>query len=184
MPLVDRTFAPSDCFAEIRPRGHDKQLSPPIDSMQSDIRFTSDISIERKAPNMWNGDEFSSLVAAQTSWTLEKRGDCLEIVNDEGLSALIFGGERQILVETALFPASSVLDKASLDDLILRSHHLVPLSTVSISKIGTEDFYVAFGALSTESQASVVLEEVETLFENTGEFLELYGEFLKSEDVA
>jgi len=133
---------------------------------------------------MWNSATFSSLVQSQTSWKLETKGDCLELTNEDGLSAYLYGGEQQILVETALFRTSSVSDVAALNDLILRSHHLVPLSTVSIKKIGDEDYYVAFGALSTESQASHVLEEVATLFENTGEFLELYGEYLKDEDAA
>jgi len=83
-----------------------------------------------------------------------------------------------------LFPASNVSDAAGLNDLILRSHQLVPLSTICINSIGGEDYYVAFGALSVESAEAVVVEEIETLLANVTEFLDLYSDYLTEEAVA
>ena len=130
---------------------------------------------------IWSNDTLKALAASQLSWVVDAEGDCLSITNDEGLDAFIYVGDRQILAETALFPAAKITDKATLNDLILRTHHLLPLTTICISKIGGEDYYAAFGSLSVESKESVVVEEIETLFANVGEFLELYKEHLNGE---
>ena len=70
-------------------------------------------------------------------------------------------GEQQIIAETTLFPAAEVADKATMNDLILRTHHLLPLTTICINTIGGEDFYAAFGSLSVDSKGSVIIEEIE-----------------------
>lgn len=131
----------------------------------------------------WNTATLQVLAEAQSSWIVEAEGDCLTISNDEGIDIFAYVAGQQILVETALFPAESVSNKPELNDLILRSHQLVPLTTLGIKPIGDADYYVAFGALSIESKGSVVIEEVETLFENVSEFLDLYAEYLNLEMV-
>lgn len=131
----------------------------------------------------WNKDSLLALVQAHPDWVVEPEGDCLNIANDEGIDVFVYAGNKQILVETALFAASSVKDKDGLNNLILKSHQLVPLSTIGLKQIGDEDYYVAFGALSTDSKDSVVIEEIETLFENVTEFLDLYSEYLGVEIV-
>ncbi len=132
----------------------------------------------------WSKDSLKALAEAQSDWVVEAEGDCLAISNDEGIDAFVYVGNQQIVVETALFPASSVSDQNALNALILRTHQLVPLTTVCLSQIGGEEYYVAFGALSVDSKDSVVIEEVEMLFENTSEFLDLYNELLDMEAVA
>ena len=132
----------------------------------------------------WNNDTLKELAQSQSSWVVDAEGDCLTISNDEGIDAFIYVGESQIIAETALFPAAKVTDKALMNDLILRTHHLLPLTTICINKIGGEDYYVAFGSLSIDSKDSVIVEEIETLFANVGEFLELYNEHLTEEAAA
>ena len=132
----------------------------------------------------WNNDKLKELADSQQSWEVAAKGDCLDITSDDGINAYIYVGEQQIIAETILFPASQVTDKAAMNDLILRTHNLLPLTTICINKIGGEDFYAAFGSLSVDSKGSVVIEEIETLFANFGEFLELYREFLTEETVA
>ena len=127
---------------------------------------------------IWNNVKLKALAESQPAWVTEVEGDCLRISNDEGIDAFIYAGDQQILAETALFPAANVADTAMLNDLILRTHHLLPLTTICINKIGNEDYYVAFGSVSVDSKDSVIVEEIETLFANVDEFLELYNEHL------
>ena len=131
----------------------------------------------------WNKDTLLALIEAQPDWVVESEGECLNISNDEGIDVFVYAGNQQILVETALFSTASVKDKNALNDLILHSHQLVPLTSICINKIGDDEYYVAFGALSTDSKESVVLEEIEALFNNVTEFLDLYSDYLNAEIV-
>jgi len=124
-------------------------------------------------------DHILSLMNEQINFTAEIEGDCISISNDEGVDAFLVVGEQQIVVETIMFPVSAVKDTAALDHEILRTHRLVPLSTLAVSNIGDDEYYVAFGALSVDSKDEVIVEEVEALFANVPEFLELYSEHLK-----
>lgn len=133
---------------------------------------------------IWSNDTLKQIAESQMSWVVDKKGDCLSITNDDELEAYVYIGEQQIIVETTLFPANKITDKATMNDLILRTHHLLPLTTICINTIGGEDFYTAFGALSVDSKGSVIVEEVETLFANVGEFLELYKDHLIKENAA
>lgn len=126
----------------------------------------------------WTHETLKTLVEQQVGWVAESESNCLSISNDEGIDAFVYVGEEQIVVEAVLFPLSSVDNPVALNDLILRTHQLLPLTTVSIQAIDGEDYYVAFGALSAGSDEAVVIEEVETLFANVDEFLTLYSEHL------
>lgn len=130
---------------------------------------------------IWNNDTLKTLTESQSSWVVEAEGDCLSISNDEGINAFIYVGDKQIIAETTLFPAAKVTSKATMNDLILRTHHLLPLTTICINTIDGEDYYTAFGSLSVDSKDSVIIEEIETLFANVEEFLELYNEHLTEE---
>lgn len=129
----------------------------------------------------WSNETLKTLAESQSAWVVESEGDCLSISNDEGIDAFVYLGSRQISVEAALFPAAAVTDTAALNELVLRSHNLLPLTAICINDIAGEEYYVAFGALSVDSKDSVIVEEIETLFANVGEFLELYSEHLHGE---
>ncbi len=129
-------------------------------------------------------DSLKLLVESQQDWVVETEGDCLSLSNDEGIDAFAYVGDQQIIIESALFSADSVADKAALNDLILRTHQLLSLTAISIKKIDGQDYYIAFGALSSDSKDSVIIQEIETLFSNINDFLDLYGEYLKQESIA
>ena len=129
----------------------------------------------------WTFDGIKTLLETQNLWVVEAEGDCLSISNDEGVDAFLYAGEQQIIVETPLFAKQDVTNPAELNDLILRTHQLLPLTTIGIKEINGEDFYIAFGSLSADSKDTVLIEEVETLFLNVGEFIELYAQFLNTE---
>lgn len=131
----------------------------------------------------WNKDTLLKLIENHPNWLAKSEGECLNISNDEGIDVFLYVGNQQILVETALFPTASVKDKNALNDLILRSHQLVALTSIGINKIGDDEYYVAFGALSTDSKDSVIVEEIETLFNNVAEFLDLYSDHLNLENM-
>ncbi len=133
---------------------------------------------------IWNNETLKELAESQATWVVDTKGDCLCITSDDGINAFIYAGEQQVIAEATLFPADMVANKATLNDLILRTHNLLPLTTVCINMIGDEEFYVAFGSLSIDSKGSVIVEEIETLFANVGEFLELYKDHLNEEAAA
>lgn len=129
----------------------------------------------------WTNSDLAALAEHHPHWVVESTGDCLTLSNDEGIDAFIYAGDRQIVVETILFPADSVSDTAALNELILRTHQLIPLSTVGLSHLNGQDYYVAFGSLSVDSKETVVIEEIESLFANVTDFLDLYADHLKEE---
>lgn len=61
----------------------------------------------------------------------------------------------------------------------MRAHiNMFPLTSIGITNIGDEAYYVAFGSLSSESKAESLLVEVETLFLNVEGMVEFFEEFL------
>jgi uncharacterized protein YjfI (DUF2170 family) len=129
----------------------------------------------------WTFDSVKTLIETQENWIVESEGDCLSVSNDEGVDAFVYAGEQQLVVETPLFPLSKVNQPDALNLLVLKTHQLLPLTTIGIKHIGDEDYYVAFGSLSIDSKDTVVLEEIETLFLNVAEFIELYSDYLIQE---
>lgn len=84
---------------------------------------------------------------------------------------LSISGE-QILAMSFLWNVSDIINRASLNEELLRANTIVPLSDFAI--VG--DSYVLFGALSVESQIQEVVTEVITLTENTVDAIESYGD--------
>lgn len=131
----------------------------------------------------WNYESIKALVEPLAGWVVELEGDCLSISNDEGIDTFLYLGGQQIIVEAPLFALENVTDSITLNDIILRTHQLQPLTTIGIKSIGDKDYYVAFGALSANSHDNVIIEEIETLFANISEFLDLYSDYLKQETI-
>lgn len=73
----------------------------------------------------------------------------------------------QILVDTTLVEVSKVKDVAAFNNVVLRSRDLFPLSSVGIETLGTgTEVYCMFGALSSASDLTVIVQEVLTLADN------------------
>ena len=109
---------------------------------------------------------------------------CLEIVMREfgDLPIYLTVSGEQILADAVLWPLSLVNDAHALNDEILRTHKLFPLSTISLDRFPDgSDYYTIFGALSSASLLQNIVLEVETLASNAIKATEAYGEHLKTE---
>lgn len=118
------------------------------------------------------------------SWVIATEGECHTITSGDGLIAVLHQGEQQIMIESFLFPALNIKDTNIFNDLILRTHQLVPLSTIAITTIHGNDYYVAFGALSKDSKTAIIIQEISTLFSNVNDFLEMYQDHINEVEVS
>ncbi|GGO67068.1 YjfI family protein [Bowmanella pacifica] len=127
----------------------------------------------------WDLDQLNKLLTQHNDLVVTRQEDCLLIANSDGIDAWLAISGEQIIVETLLFCSSEVRDRAALNDEILKTHMLFPLTTVGISQVAGEEYYTAFGALSSQSKAESIVIEVETLFQNVASFLDAYQDHLK-----
>jgi len=81
----------------------------------------------------------------------------------------------QILAETLLWPVDDVKDTAAFNDMILKTHKVLPLSTFGIRQgPDGKEYYEMFGSLSAGSLLESVLFEIETLADNAMQAAEAY----------
>jgi len=126
----------------------------------------------------WDLSQLNTLLGGHESWSVAAEAECLRVTNENGLEAYVAVSGAQILVECVLFASAQVRDKAALNEVILRTHQVFPLTAVGISTIDDEDYYIAFGALSSQSKEESIEIEVEMLFDNVAGFLEAYEDQL------
>lgn len=127
----------------------------------------------------WDLDQLETLIKQHDDFVVTREADCLMIANRDGVDAWLAVSGEQILVESLLFATSEVKDTTRLNQEILATHMLFPLTTVGISKVADETYYTAFGALSSQSKEESVMIEINTLFQNVEGFLDAYQEHLK-----
>ncbi|WP_438863599.1 YjfI family protein [Neptunicella sp.] len=127
----------------------------------------------------WDLDQLKTLISSNDDYVVTHEENCLLIANSDGIDAWLAISGEQILVESLLFSIDEVKDTAALNAEILKTHMIFPLSTVGISNISGQEYYIAFGALSSQSKEQSVLIEIETLFQNVAGFLDAYQEHLK-----
>ncbi|AJR05098.1 DUF2170 domain-containing protein [Photobacterium gaetbulicola] len=127
----------------------------------------------------WQVSELIPLLSEHDGWAIEASEQTLIVRNEDNIEAFLAVSGEQILVEVLLFSADQVIDPVSLNNDILRTHKMFPLSTIGINEIGGRDYYVAFGSLSSQSKAESIVIEVATLFRNVEAFIELYQDHLK-----
>ncbi len=84
----------------------------------------------------------------------------------------------QVIVEAVLWPTSDVKDSAAFNETVLRTHKLFPLSTVSLGKRASDDYYLMFGSLSANSDLSDIVYEIEVLASNVIHATEAYADML------
>lgn len=126
----------------------------------------------------WDLSQLEELLSQHEGWAVHLENGCLCVTNEDGLDAYVALSGAQIVAESILFAKSNVKDAALLNDEILKTHQVFPLTTVGITSIEDEDYYMAFGALSSQSKADSIVIEVETLFDNVEGFLDAYEEYL------
>lgn len=127
----------------------------------------------------WDLSGIEELLSNREGWAVSHEGDCVCVTNEDGLDAFIAISGEQILVETILFAKSQVNDSAGLNEEILKTHHIFPLTAVAMTTIDGDEYYMAFGALSSQSAPETLMIEVELLFSNLPGFLEAYEAYLK-----
>lgn len=127
----------------------------------------------------WSLQDLYNLLESQEELTASIENDAILISNEDGVDAFVTISGAQILVEALLCPVARVTSGTAFNDLILRTHkNMFPLTSIGITRIGSDEFYVAFGALSATSSADAVLIEIDTLFLNIEGMLEFYQEYL------
>ena len=127
----------------------------------------------------WNLNQLQELVAKHEAWVVSAENNCLCITNEDGLDAYLAVSGEQIIVESLLFPKSQVNDAAGLNAEVLRTHQIFPLTTIATTVIDDEEYYIAFGALSSQSKEESIDIEITALFDNVTGFLEAYEDYLK-----
>jgi len=127
----------------------------------------------------WDLSTIEKSLSQQGKWVVHSEDDCLFITNEDGLDAYVAVSGAQIVVESILFASTAVADIAGLNQQILKTHQVFPLTTIGITTVEDEDYYMAFGALSSQSKEESIIIEVETLFDNVAAFLDAYEDYLK-----
>jgi uncharacterized protein YjfI (DUF2170 family) len=94
------------------------------------------------------------------------------------LPVFVAVGGEQVIVEALLWPVSSVADPVAFNAHVLRTHKLLPLSTIGIEQIGDVPWYTIYGALDTRSSLPTICFEVETLAENVLAAVDAWRPFL------
>ncbi|EPG7296577.1 TPA: DUF2170 family protein [Klebsiella pneumoniae] len=100
------------------------------------------------------------------------------IMNDYGdLRLNVLFTSRQIIIETIICPLSAIQRQDLFNAFILRRQKLLPLSSVAISRLKNDEYYVAFGALSLNSSLEDVVLEIATLAANALDLAELIEQY-------
>jgi uncharacterized protein YjfI (DUF2170 family) len=128
----------------------------------------------------WELAQLAEIISAQDGYVVTNEADCLLIANQDGIDAWLAISGEQIIVESLLFALDEVTNSNALNEEILRTHMIFPLTTIGISKVASVDYYTAFGSLSAQSKEESILIEVSTLFQNVEAFIDAYQSFLKS----
>lgn len=104
------------------------------------------------------------------------------VMRDHGdLPLFIAVGGEQVIVEALMWPVDDVVDPAAFNVHVLRTHKVLPLSTLGIEVISGVPCYIMFGSLDTHSTLANILFEIETLAENVLSAAEAYAPFLRPE---
>ena len=127
----------------------------------------------------WDIKQLEILLADHEGWASHMEDGCLCVTSEDGLDAYIAVSGAQIIVESILFAKSQVSNTEALNEEILKTHQVFPLTTIGITPIDGEDYYIAFGALSSQSKEESIIIEVETLFDNVAGFLDAYEDYIK-----
>ncbi|MDQ3288992.1 MAG: YjfI family protein [Pseudomonadota bacterium] len=114
---------------------------------------------------------------------LEGSDPALHLVMREfgDLPVFVAVGGLQIVVQALMWPVEHVMDPAAFNAHVLRTHKLLPLSTMGIEPVGGVPCYIMFGSLDVCASLSNVMFEVETLAENVIACADAYRSFLRDD---
>lgn len=114
---------------------------------------------------------------------LEGNDPSLHLVMREfgDLPLFVAVGGMQIIVQAVMWPVDHVINPAAFNAHVLRTHQLMPLTTVGIEPVCGVPCYIMFGSLDTRSSLANVLFEIETLAENVIASVDVYRSFLSDD---
>ncbi|MGF1781568.1 DUF2170 family protein [Vibrio fluvialis] len=121
------------------------------------------------------------LETADHDWSVSQQDGSLIITNSDDLTAILVKAEKQMLIESLLFPTSAIKDQAQFDDLLMYLQKHLPLTTVGKTRLQGETYYTAFGSLSTDSKLENIELEIIMLFQNVNELLHFSSEHLTNQ---
>ncbi|EKR5115213.1 DUF2170 family protein [Escherichia coli] len=99
-------------------------------------------------------------------------------MNDYGdLQINILFTSRQMIIETFICPVSSIRNPDEFNTFLLRNQKMMPLSSVGISSVQQEEYYIVFGALSLKSSLEDILLEITSLVDNALDLAEITEEY-------
>ena len=127
---------------------------------------------------VWDITQLEQLLSNNDNYAVSQEDGCLCVTNSDGVEAYVAVSGQQIIVESLLFAKEQVADASALNEEILKTHQVFPLTTVGLTTIDGDDYYMAFGALSAQSKEESIVIEVDTLFQNVEGFLEAYQDHL------
>ena len=118
--------------------------------------------------------------------TIEGAEPSLHLVMHEygDLSVFIAVGGEQILVEAYLWPVADVSDPDAFNAHVLRTHKLLPLSSISLQDVAGVPSYTMFGALDMHTSLPSLMVEVEALADNVIAVTDAYADFLLPQEDA
>ena len=129
----------------------------------------------------WTVETLSAalLQSATLDVNIQREADALILTLDDygDLQLNVLLTSRQIIIETYICPLNEIKHQDVFNAFLLRNQKLLPLSSVGISPVGGEEYYVAFGALSLNSSIDDILLEITTLAENALDLAELTDDF-------
>lgn len=109
---------------------------------------------------------------------------CLVMREYGDLPVFLALGGLQIVVQALMWPVDHVVDPGAFNAHVLRTHKLVPLTTMGIEPVAGVSCYVMFGSLDTQSSLANVLFEIETLAANVIACVDAYRPFLRDDALA
>ncbi len=82
-----------------------------------------------------------------------------------------------MVIETFICPVSSISNPDEFNTFLLRNQKMMPLSSVGISSVQQEEYYIVFGALSLKSSLEDILLEITSLVDNALDLAEITEEY-------
>ncbi|CCN80519.1 conserved hypothetical protein [Vibrio nigripulchritudo SFn27] len=128
----------------------------------------------------WTLEDLQALIDSRRGWEVDSVDSGTLIINnsEDSLIAYLTVSEQQIVVESILFPEQNVHDVDALNREILQTHKLIPLTNIGVNRVDEVNYYVAYGALSSQAKDKSIIIEIATLFRNAETFIDMYNHHL------
>ena len=104
------------------------------------------------------------------TWNPLALATALQTVPEQNID--VTNSERALIIKI-----SSISNPDEFNTFLLRNQKLMPLSSVGISSVQQEEYYIVFGALSLKSSLEDILLEITSLVDNALDLAEITEEY-------